>query len=197
MDHLKGLRLERQTGSWVAPFTFGADTRNLLTKWLSTPQIECLEQEVEFALSIDSETRDEPTLQDSKKVLSRIQELAHCLSVALTNAPQPASATLDLVSHKYLDDYRKLGSLSVGLDLLSVGLKEQISKFPNQKNQSPRCVFMVSQIADVLEPLGIRVSHSKTSRFYKIAHIVLKAANIPGDQTRSIMAITKSKAGGK
>ena len=188
MDRLlKGLKLEQKNGKLVKPFEFSADTRKQLTKWLSTPQIDYLEKEVEFAKSIHDEKENEPTLSDSKRVLSRIQELAHCLSVALEDAPQSASLVLDLVSHKQLGDYRQRESLGIRLRLLSIGLKEKISKFPKQKNRVPRCVFMVSQIAAVLEPIGIKASISETSRFFEITHIVLTDADILGDDhTRSI-----------
>lgn len=196
MDHLKGLRLDPCDFSWVKPFQFNDDDRKRLRCWLSESQIDNLEEEAGFGLSVDVDKRHEPDRSDEKKVLIKIQKLASALAVALKRAPPGAGATLDLVAHKYLGGTHQKKRLTIELGLFASGLKVKVSSIPKQVNQKPKYVNSVSQIAAVLEPLGIKASSSKTTRFYKITQIVFDAAKIPGDQSRSIKAFIKAQGGG-
>ena len=194
MDYLKGLKLQPQIGCLVGTFAFKEDTRQSLKTWLMDSAIDALQMGMERAISVEKENRDKSTLGDDKKLFESVRDFAKALSTAMKEASATASASLDLVAHEHLGGWGEKYHLISSLDRLEKGVCKHLENLPIQIHRAPPHLFMVGQIAVVLEPLGIKASASKTTRFFKISEIVFKAANVQGDQSRSIKAFMAGRS---
>lgn len=176
-EYLKNLALKEQTGSIIEPLLFDAKTTAALQKWLDLDQIEALRARAEHAKHVWFEQSEDPTLGDERIVLQRAAELAAALAKILEQAPSSASAELDLIFQKYLGGYQQKELTSVKLGVLACMLEMRLIQMPIQgRRKSP--VFLVSQIAEVLNAADIKTSASEGSRFYKICQIIFDSVGI-------------------
>lgn len=193
MTNTKSLKLQPPVGAWVRAFCFEEKTRVALKEWLSDADIDLLQNHVEVAVDRELENRDMASLAENKTVLGRVRDLAKSLATAMHDAPAATTGILDLMAQKHLGGWDKKDQLIESLLQLERGLSDHLETMPIQLTRTAPHEFMVKQIAGVLEPIGIRASVSKTTKFFKISKIVFHAANIHGDQTRSIEQFINSR----
>ena len=191
MNHLlKDLPLGKPTASWVEPFEFDSTSFAALKKWLTDDQIEALRDRVEAATNLLADAEAAPTFAEEKRVLIRAGELASALADILQGAPARASAELDLIFHKQLGGWHKKELMAAQLEVLSAALNIRALELPAQgRRKSP--VFLVSQIAEVLQSAGIATSVAENSKFFKICRIVFRSVGIPQSPAAPIRAYQK------
>jgi hypothetical protein len=166
------------------------DTQQKLLKWLSFWEVLKLRAIAERAKNEIDYYREAPMLADERLVLQRASGLASALAKILAQAPERASAELDLLFQKHLGGWQEKELTGARLNVLAHSLDSRLNDMPKQdRRTSP--VFFVSQIAEVLNAADIKTSLSENSRFFKICAILFEAIGIYQSPATPIKAFKK------
>lgn len=190
---LKGLHLRLPTGGLVKPFSFTDDAKSELGKWFDASAVARLEDFVEVALDLETDSQEQPTIGESRKVMLRISELADALSTALNGAPEMVRAELTVIGLKSFGDWQKAERLSSEILVLALASRERAEKLPAQTRPSSYR-YLVSGIAAEAETAGIALSDSEHSKFAAICRCVFESVGIYQDPRGSIRSFLSSRA---